>query len=67
MTNAYDEAAGLFPSLAKYKKLAVSLLGTTSAFVIFLVSGDHTTAEIVGAAFGYVLTNFGVERATNAP
>lgn len=65
--DTYDEATALFPKLGRYKKLAVSLLGTTAPFVIFLTSATHSPAEIVTAGVGYLLTNFGIYRLPNAP
>ncbi len=66
MTDSYDEAASLFPFLAKYKKLVVSLVGTTAPLVIFLTSGPQSAPAVVAACVGWALTNLGVERATNA-
>lgn len=65
--DTYDEASALFPKLGRYKKLVVALLGTTAPFVIFLTSAPHTSAEIVAASVGYLLTNFGVYKLPNAP
>lgn len=64
--DTYDEATALFPKLGKYKKLIVSLLGTTAPFVIFLTSATHSAAEIVPATFLYVLTNLGVYQLPNS-
>lgn len=67
MTDTYDEASALFPTLARYKKLVVALLGTTAPLVIFLTSGSHSPAEVIAASAGWLLTNFGVARVTNKP
>lgn len=64
--DTFDEAAALFPSIAKYKKLAVSLVGTTGPFVVYLLESAHSPADIVTAATAYVLLNFGVYEANNA-
>jgi hypothetical protein len=64
--DTYDEATALFPFLGRYKKLIVSLLGTTTPFVIFLTSAPHSPAEILAATFGYLLTNFGVYQLPNS-
>jgi hypothetical protein len=66
MPDTYDEATALFPKLGKYKKLIVSLLGTTTPFVIFLTSSVHSAAEIIPASLLYLLTNFGVYQLPNA-
>lgn len=66
MPDTYDEASSLFPFLAKYKKLAVSLLGTTAPLVIFLTSSPQPAGAVIAACVGWVLTNFGVKQATNA-
>ncbi len=65
-TGTYDEAATLWPFLARYKKLIVSLVGTTAPLVIFLTSGPQPAPAIVAACTGWVLTNLGVERVSNA-
>lgn len=65
--NPYDEATRLFPKLGRYRKLIVSLLSTTTPFVVWLVSAPQTPAAIVAASFGYLLANFGVYRLPNAP
>lgn len=67
MTDVYGEATGLFPSLAKYRKLIVAVLATAAPLVIFLVTAPHSTAEVVGACAGYVLANFGIYRIPNEP
>ncbi|HYJ22615.1 MAG TPA: hypothetical protein VEW07_11415 [Solirubrobacterales bacterium] len=66
MPDPYDEATALFPKLGKYKKLIVSLLGTTTPFVVYLTSGAHSPKEIVAVALGWLATNFGVYRLPNA-
>lgn len=63
--NPFEAAAELWPSIAKYKKLTVALLGTTAPLVLFLSEGPKSFPEIVAASVGYVLTNFGVYRVTN--
>jgi hypothetical protein len=67
MPDVYTELTGLFPSLARYRKLAVSLISTATPFVLWLLSGPHTAAAIVAASLGYLLANFGVYRLPNAP
>lgn len=65
MTDTYDEAASLWPGLARYKKLIVALVGTTAPLVLFLAEQPRSVQQILAASVGYVLTNFGVYRATN--
>jgi hypothetical protein len=66
MPDVYDEASALFPALAKYRKLIVSVLVTAAPLVIFLASAAHSPAEILAACVGYVLANFGVYQVPNA-
>jgi hypothetical protein len=66
MTDTYTEAEALFPRLARYRKLIVALLATTVPLVLFLVSEPHSAPEIVAAAAGWLLANFGVYRFPNA-
>lgn len=63
--STFDEAAKLWPVVSKYKKLLVSLVGTTGPFVVYLLAGSHTAAEYVSSATAYVLLNFGVYEAKN--
>jgi hypothetical protein len=65
--DTYDEATSLFPVLARYKKLIVSLLGTTVPLIIFLTSAPHPAPEVIAACLGWALTNFGVKQVTNEP
>lgn len=67
MPDPYAEASSLFPFLAKYKKLVVSLVGTTAPLVIFLTSGPQPAPAVIAACVGWVLTNLGVEHVTNKP
>jgi hypothetical protein len=67
MPDVYTEATGLFPVLAKYRKLVVSVLVTAAPLVIFLTSAAHSPAEVLAACVGFVLANFGVYQVPNAP
>lgn len=65
-SDTYDEAAALWPRLARYKKFLVSLAVSTVPFVVFLTSGPKSAEEIVGASAAYVLLNLGVRQVPNA-
>lgn len=67
MTDTYTELEALFPFLARYRKLAVALITTTTPFVIWLLSGPHTAVAIVAASLGYLAGNFGVYQLPNDP
>lgn len=67
MSDTYTELEGLFPFLARYRKLAVSLISTAAPFVIWLLSGSHTAVAIVAASLGFLLANFGVYQVPNSP
>ena len=60
-----DAAIELWPSIGKYKKLIVALLGTTAPFVLFLTESPKSFGAIFAASVGYFLTNFGVYQASN--
>jgi membrane protease YdiL (CAAX protease family) len=67
VSDVYTELTGLFPFLARYRKLAVAIVSTATPFVLWLLSGPHTTAAIVTAACALVLANFGVYQVPNSP
>jgi hypothetical protein len=67
VSDVFDEASALFPALAKYRKLIVSILVTAAPLVIFLTTAAHSPAEVIAACVGFVLANFGVYQVPNAP
>jgi hypothetical protein len=67
MSDVYTELTALWPSLGRYRKLAVSILSTATPYVIWLLSGPHTAVAIVAASLGFLLANFGVYRLPNDP
>lgn len=66
MSSTFDEAARLWPKLARYKKLCVAAVTATAPFVAWLIAGPHTASEIFGWSTAYVLSLFGVYEAKNA-
>lgn len=63
----FDPNTPVSPALAKIRKLVVSLVTTGAALGTWLATEDHTAAELVAAAVGFVVANYGVWKATNAP